>query len=78
MKTKERAFLFQEGGPISSDDVWFDTKDASKYLSLDSKSLLNEVSKGNIPYYKLGRRNRYLKSELDKLLLTEYRGPIWE
>jgi excisionase family DNA binding protein len=74
----KRAFTKYLVGPISSDDNWFTTKEASNYLRLNVKSLLNEVSMGNVPYYKLGRRNRYLKSELDQLLLRNFRGILWE
>lgn len=72
-----RAFTSHQSGPIHPQDQWLTTIQASKYLGLSPKSLLNEVSNGNIPYYKLGKRNRYLKSELDQLILKNNRGPIW-
>jgi excisionase family DNA binding protein len=74
---KKRAFTKQDNHPISVSDLWFNSKEASDYLGISVRTLFNEVSKGNIPYYKFGKRNRYLKSELDQMLLENYRGPIW-
>jgi len=73
----KRAFTNNLDRSIPSTDVWLDTNSASKYLGISPKSLLNEVSQGKIPYYKLGKRNRYLKSELDQLILQNLRGPLW-
>ena len=78
MKKIKRAFTSNSETTISPLDVWFDTNSASSYLGISSKSLLNEVSQGKIPYYKFGKRNRYLKSELDQMLLINLRGPSWE
>lgn len=75
---KKRAFTKQNNHPISVSDLWFTSEEASKYLGVSVRTLFNEVSKGNIPYYKFGKRNRYLKSELDQMLLENYRGPLWQ
>lgn len=48
--------------------------EAASFLKISVKTLMNEVSNGNIPYYKFGRRNRYLLSELKGLLMSEPRG----
>jgi excisionase family DNA binding protein len=57
-------------------DKWLTTEEAAEYLRISPKSLLNEASNGNIPHYKFGRRNRYLLSELKKLLLGKPRGVL--
>ncbi len=64
------------GGEVcgSTDLIWMTTEEAAKYLRISSKSLLNMASNGNIPYYKLQNRNRYLKSDLDTVLLSNRRG----
>lgn len=59
---------------INKDMVtWFNTAEAAEYLSISKGQLLNLVSKGEIPYYKLGRSNRYRKEELDELLVSTRR-----
>ncbi len=75
---KNRAFSFEAEKSIPTTDSWFDSDQASRYLMIDKKTLLNEVSKGRIPFYKFGRRNRYLKSELDQMILVNARGPLWQ
>lgn len=55
-------------------DQWFNTIEAAKYLKISPKCLLNLTSNGKIKYYKFGRRNRYLESDLKKLLLAQPRG----
>lgn len=55
-------------------EYWFDSQEAADYLRISKKSLLNMVSNGKMPFYKLGRRNRYRLSDLQKILLAEPRG----
>ena len=50
------------------------TKEASEFLKISEASLLNLSSNGRVPYFKFMRRNRYLKSDLLKLLLSNRRG----
>ena len=50
------------------------SEEAAEFLGISIQSLLNRVSAGSIPYYKLGRLNRYKKSELAQLLLSNKRG----
>ncbi len=45
------------------------TEEAADYLRLSRGSLLNMVCEGQIPVHKLGRRNRYLRSELLNMVL---------
>lgn len=53
---------------------WLTSAEAAKYLGISQSSLFNMVSNGKIPYYKLGRSNRYLVSELRELLLSQPKG----
>lgn len=55
-------------------EYWLNTEEAANYLRLSVAELRNKTSNGKIPFYKLGRSNRYLKSELDALLLKNKRG----
>ena len=65
--------------PCNENTKWLTTEEAAAFLKIDKGTLLNYVSNGMIPYYKLGRRNRYLQSELDQLLKTKPKGErLWE
>jgi len=55
---------------------WMTTKEVAVYLSVSEAQVRNWASNGTIVYHKLGRLNRYLKSEIDALLLTNKRGGI--
>lgn len=61
---------------MEEEQEWFTTEEAAEYLRISPASLRNMTSNGLVPYYKLGKRNRYLKDELKKLLLSQRRGPI--
>jgi excisionase family DNA binding protein len=66
-----------EGGAGSlktQEREWLDTQAASSYLGMSEGSLRNMTSNGLIPYYKLGRRNRYRVTDLRELLLAQKRG----
>ena len=52
-------------------DKWLSTKEAAEYLRISPGSVLNMISNGTIkPSGKLGRLNRFLESDLKKLLLV--------
>jgi excisionase family DNA binding protein len=53
---------------------WLTTQEAADYLRISSKCLLNQTSNGTIRYFKFGRRNRFLLSDLKELLLAQPRG----
>jgi excisionase family DNA binding protein len=53
---------------------WLTSIEAAEYLGISTRTLMNLTSNGNVPYYKFGRRNRYLKDELRMLLLSQRRG----
>jgi excisionase family DNA binding protein len=57
-------------------EEWLTSSQASVYLGISSKTLMNLTSNGKIPYYKFGRRNRYLKDELRMLLMSQRRGAL--
>jgi excisionase family DNA binding protein len=60
--------------PSSLKIEWLDSKEAANLLRVTVKALRNLTSNGNIPFYKLGRRNRYRRDELEAILLQEKRG----
>jgi excisionase family DNA binding protein len=53
---------------------WLTTEQAADYLGLSKGALRNMTSNGQVPYHKLGRRNRYSVVELRQLLLSQKRG----
>lgn len=55
---------------------WLTTEEAADYLGISVKCLLNLCSNRKVRYYKFGRRNRYLRSDLRRLLLAQPRGEI--
>lgn len=59
----------------SEEDCWMTPREAAVYLRVGYKRLLNMSSSGQVPYHKLGRSNRYLKSELFQLLQSRRKGP---
>jgi excisionase family DNA binding protein len=63
-----------ESDSPSSLTTWLNTEQAADYLGVSVGSLRNMTSNGQIPYYKLGRRNRYRLPDLHELLLSEKRG----
>ncbi len=56
------------------DKEFLTTIEASLYMGISKGRLLNMVSLGKIPHYKLGRSNRYKLSELREILLESPRG----
>jgi excisionase family DNA binding protein len=60
-------------GSLTTEE-WMTTEEAAAYLKIPKASLLNLSSNGKVPYYKFQRRNRYLKSDLLRLLLSNRRG----
>ncbi len=56
------------------DDEWLNSKQAAQYLKVSVAQLHNLTSAGQIPHYKMGRANRYQKSELREFLLKFPRG----
>lgn len=59
---------------IEENDRWMTTAEAARYLKIEIGSFYNLISQGKIPYYKLQSQNRFLRSELDALILSQPRG----
>lgn len=73
----ESLVTYPSDSDIGKDEIfneWLTTEQAAKYLGLSVPSLRNMSSNGKIPFYKLGKRNRYRLIELRELLLSERRG----
>lgn len=52
-------------------EMWLTVTDASRYLSLSANALRLMVHRGQVRSYKLGRRLRFRKRDLDALLKYE-------
>ena len=66
--------ISQESVPEDEGSEWLNTVEAAEYLRTSPAALRNMTSNGAIPYHKLGRRNRYKRSDLRSLLLQNRRG----
>jgi excisionase family DNA binding protein len=53
---------------------WLTSQEAAAYLGVSTAMLMNLTSSGRVPYFKFGRSNRYLVSELRELLMSQPRG----
>lgn len=53
---------------LTSFNDYLDSKQAALYLKISEASLRNLCSNGQVVYYKLGRRNRFLRKDLDSLM----------
>lgn len=58
----------------NQNDIWLTSNEAAEFLKISKSCLMNMCSNGQIPYYKLERRNRYRMSDLKDLLLKTKRG----
>ncbi|MGE0616730.1 MAG: helix-turn-helix domain-containing protein [Bacteriovoracia bacterium] len=47
---------------------WLTTSEAAQYLRVSGSAIKNMVYRGQVRVHKLGRRNRYLREELDRLI----------
>ncbi|MBI2602835.1 MAG: helix-turn-helix domain-containing protein [Deltaproteobacteria bacterium] len=59
---------------FDNQDEWLTSAEAAKYLKITEASLRNMVCYGKLHCYKLGRRNRYLKTDLRSLLTKKIGG----
>jgi excisionase family DNA binding protein len=55
-------------GMLFDNQEWLTTEEAAKYLRVSIGALRNMTSNGQVPYYKLLRRNRYRIEDLRNLL----------
>jgi excisionase family DNA binding protein len=51
-------------GPIK----WLTTSEAARYLRVSISSIKTMIYRGQVRVYKLGRRNRFLMDELERLI----------
>lgn len=65
---------FEEEGKFKEQE-WLNSDEAAEYLRVSVGQLRNMTSNGKLPFYKLGKSNRYLKAELREMLLENRRGP---
>lgn len=59
---------------VSEIKEWLTSVEAALYLGISKPHLMNLTSSGKVPYFKFGRSNRYLLSELRELLMSQPRG----
>lgn len=59
---------------FDNQDEWLTSAEAAGYLKITEATLRNMVCYGKITCYKLGRCNRYLKSDLRSLLTKKIGG----
>lgn len=64
----QNVMLDNAHGSLTSFNDYLCTKKAAAYLSVSEATLRNLCSNGQVAYYKLGRRSRFLKSDLDSLM----------
>lgn len=55
-------------GSLTSFNDYLNSKEAASYLKITEATLRNMCSNGQLVYYKLGRRNRFLKNDLDSIM----------
>jgi excisionase family DNA binding protein len=53
---------------------WITTKEAAEYLRLSVGQIRNMVWRGQLSSYKLNNRLRFLRSDLDKILISSNNG----
>ena len=58
-------------GEANSKKQWMSAAQAAEYLSLTRKALYQAVYRGEIPVYRLGRRLRFRREELDRVLMAQ-------
>ncbi|MFK7823747.1 MAG: helix-turn-helix domain-containing protein [Oligoflexales bacterium] len=59
------------GRLFENSDEWMTTFEAAAYLKISESSLLNLCCNGDLPYYKLGRSNRYKVEDLRNLIVKK-------
>lgn len=53
---------------LAIDTVWFSTLDAAKFLGISQNALRILVCRGKVKFYKLGRRLKFSRPDLESLL----------
>lgn len=58
------------GQKVSLGEIrWLTTGEAAQYLRVSADSIKTMVYRGKIRVHKLGRRNRFLREELERLII---------
>jgi excisionase family DNA binding protein len=70
-----RAILFNVKRP-NDKEVIFDTKGLAEYLHINSSWINKQVSFKAIPYFKMGKYNRFKKTEIDRWTESKSIKPI--
>jgi excisionase family DNA binding protein len=65
--------LFDKGmGNATADSLepvrWLTTSEAARYLRVSISSIKTMIYRGQVRVHKLGRRNRFLRDELERLI----------
>lgn len=60
-----------EVSSLKTKKIWITHIEAAAYMGLSTKALYNLVSNGKVRTYKLGRRNRYLLEDLNRLFFPQ-------
>lgn len=50
---------------MKADKVWFSTAEAAAYLEVSERTMRSWIAKGLIRRYKMGKFNRFHKTDLD-------------
>lgn len=74
IKPEQSFFENQKAESSICDEEFLTSKEAAAFLKISEAVLRNKTSSGQIPYYKFFRSNRYKKSDLLNLLLSNKRG----
>jgi excisionase family DNA binding protein len=53
---------------------WLTSDEAAAYLRISVETLRNLTSTNQVPYFKFFKSNRYLKNELDSLIVRARKG----
>jgi excisionase family DNA binding protein len=56
---------------IAQQEELLTAKEASKYLKISPRTLYRHIREHQIPAFKLGRKWRFIRSELDKWLMRK-------
>ncbi|MCC6953724.1 MAG: helix-turn-helix domain-containing protein [Deltaproteobacteria bacterium] len=52
---------------------WLSTEEAAELLRISVQALRQRCYRGEIPYYKFGRSSRFVRAELEAILLNSKR-----
>lgn len=72
----DKSTLGKPACSLKTEENFLSHKEAAEYLRVSEKALYNLCSLGEIPYFKFGRRNRYLAKALRDHVLSEQRGGL--